>query len=451
MELTFLGAVGTVTGSKYLLEIEDKKILIDCGLFQGYKPLRLRNWEKLPFNPSEIDAVVLTHAHIDHSGYLPVLVKNGFKGPIFSTAATKDLCEILLPDSGHLQEEEANYANLRGYSKHKPALPLYTAEDGLKVMRQFVSIELHKFHQLFDDCKIKLERSGHILGSALIQVYSQGRSLLFSGDLGRPFDPIICEPAKIQTTDYLVLEATYGNKLHDTISPLDQLAKIINETIDRNGIVIVPAFAVERAQTLLYYLYLLKQSHSIPDMPIYLDSPLAINATKIFYDHQEDHRIKKDVAVRMCNIATYTSSTDDSKEIDNHNEPMIIISASGMATGGRILHHLRRFAPDPRNTILLTGFQAGGTRGERILNGEKEVKMLGEMVPIKAQVEFMANLSAHADYQEILQWLGYFQSPPRKVFITHGEPEAVQSLKEKIEKEFGWDCVVPEYMQKEIL
>lgn len=443
MELIFLGAVGTVTGSKYLLQINEKKVLIDCGLYQGYKELRLRNWGKLPVSPSEIDAVILTHAHIDHSGYLPLLVKNGFNGPIYATAATRDLCAILLPDSGHLQEEEALYANLHAYSKHKPALPLYTAEDGQRVLRQFVILELHKFYHLFNDCKIRLERAGHILGSAVIQVFNGDKSILFSGDLGRPFDPIILAPTKIKETDYLVIESTYGDEVHDTKSPLEQLNQIINKTIKRGGVIIVPAFAVERAQTLLYYIYMLKKSNKIPDVPVYLDSPLSINATKIFRDHIEEHRIAKDIANQMCTIATYTNTTDESKEIDKYQEPMIIISASGMATGGRILHHLKKFAPDGRNTIILTGFQAPGTRGERIAKGETEVKMLGELVPINAQVESMTNLSAHADSEEILQWLENFTHPPKKVFITHGEPNAAASLKVKIEQKFGWTCVIP--------
>ncbi len=446
-----MGAVGTVTGSKYLLKINQKKILIDCGLYQGYKELRLRNWVKLPVNPAEIDAVILTHAHIDHSGYLPLLVKNGFKGPIYATSATRDLCAILLPDSGHLQEEEALYANLRGYSKHHPALPLYTAEDGKNVLKQFVTLELHKLCKLFDHCKIKFERSGHIIGSVLVQIFNEGKSILFSGDLGRPFDPIILEPAKIQATDYLVIESTYGDEIHGTEEPLEQLTQIINQTYKRGGVMVVPAFAVERTQTLLYYIYLLKKSKKIPDLPIYLDSPLAIKATKIFLGHIEEHRIAKEIAEKMCNIATYTSTTDESKELDKYQEPMIIISASGMASGGRVLHHLHKFAPDPRNTILLTGFQAGGTRGERILKGETEVKMLGEMVPIRAQVASMTNLSAHADSQEILKWLENFNYPPKQVFITHGEQNAAKSLKEKIEQKFGWSCIIPDYLYKEIL
>lgn len=448
MQISFLGATETVTGSKYLLEIGEKKILIDCGLFQGLKELRLRNWNPLPIDPAKIDAVVLTHAHIDHTGYLPLLVKNGFTGPIYATHVTKELCAVLLPDSGHLQEEEALFANRHGYSKHHPALPLYTKEDAEKVLKQFVTRDWHKKYSLFDNCQLQFYRAGHILGAAFVQLNYQYKSILFSGDIGRPHDPVLHDPEKIQHTDYLVIESTYGDRLHHIVPPLEHLKKIINETAKRSGVLVIPAFAVGRAQNLLYYLYQLKQLKAIPDLPIFLDSPMAINATHIFTNHLEELRISKEVCEQVSNIATYTNSTDESKEIDTHHNPMIIISASGMVTGGRVLHHLKTYAPDERNTILLTGFQAAGTRGARIQHGEKEIKMLGEMVPIRAHVEYLSNLSAHADYQEILDWLANFTAAPKKVFITHGEPKASAALKEKIEQRFGWTCELPEYLEK---
>lgn len=450
MQLSFLGATGTVTGSKYLLTLGSKKVLVDCGLFQGYKELRLRNWNKLPINPTEIDAVVLTHAHIDHTGYLPLLAKNGFKGPIYSTAATKALCSILLPDSGHLQEEEAKYANKYGYSKHKPALPLYTKKDAENVLAQFTVMGFDTSYSLFDG-NLRFSRAGHILGSAFVQITYQDKSILFTGDMGRPQDDVMRAPAKIEATDYLVIESTYGNRQHSTESPQALLAKIINQTAKRGGTVIIPAFAVGRAQSLLYYISQLKEASEIPNLPVFLDSPMAVNATNILCKHKDEHRLTEDQCIKLCNVATYVNTPEQSKEIDNYHVPIIIISASGMATGGRVLHHLKAFAPDERNTILFTGFQAGGTRGARMLNGEREIKIFGQMISIRAQVESLSNTSAHADANEILEWLMNFKKPPQKVFITHGEPEASAALKTKIEEKLGWSCVLPDYLQTEKL
>lgn len=451
MQLTFLGATQTVTGSKYLLTLGSKKILIDCGLFQGYKELRLRNWDKLPIDPHQIDAVILTHAHIDHSGYLPLLVKNGFSGPIYSTSGTRDLCAILLPDSGHLQEEDAKFANKYGFSKHKPALPLYTQEDAQKVLNQFITVGFDKPYPIMDGCNINFARAGHILGSSLVKFTYQDVSIVFTGDIGRLQDPVMQAPAVIESTDYLVIESTYGNRLHSTEPAQEQLARIINQTAKRGGTVVIPAFAVGRAQTLLYYISNLKNSKAIPNLPVFLDSPMAINATSLLCSHMDELRLSQEVCDRLCKIATYTNTPEQSKEIDTHRFPMIIISASGMATGGRILHHLKAFASDHRNTILFTGFQAAGTCGRRMVESEKEIKIHGQMIPIRAHVESMSNTSAHADYQEILEWLTHFNKSPRKVFITHGEPEAANHLKAKIEEKFGWNCIVPSYLQSELL
>ena len=452
MQLTFMGATGTVTGSKYLLEAEQKKVLVDCGLFQGYKELRLRNWARLPVDPKSIDAVVITHAHIDHSGYLPLLVKNGFKGKIFCTPATKDLCSILLPDSGFLQEEEAKLANRFHSSKHHPALPLYTEKDAYRSLQHFETIGFDETFKLAKTFKVKFHHAGHILGAACISMQHQAISLLFSGDLGRPHDSVMQAPELIkEKIDYLVLESTYGDRLHESQDPINKLGEIIRETANRGGTIIIPAFAVGRAQSILYYLYKLKTANKIPHMPIFLDSPMAIDATRIFHHYIKEHRLTHVQCAEVCSMPTYIKTLEESHSIDELKVPSIIISASGMITGGRVLHHIKELAPDYRNTILFTGYQAGGTRGDRIMRGEREVKIYGEMVPIKARIEYLSNLSAHADYLEILDWLGNFTSAPRKVFITHGEPEAASSLQQKINERFGWDCLVPTYLQEEPL
>ncbi|HTK85755.1 MAG TPA: MBL fold metallo-hydrolase, partial [Patescibacteria group bacterium] len=421
MKLTFLGATGTVTGSKYLLESSGKRIMIDCGLFQGKKELRLRNWAELPVDPALIDAILLTHAHLDHCGYIPRLIKNGFKGPIYCSAATADLCGIILPDSGHIQEEDAAQANKHEWSKHKPALPLYTEQEAREALKQLMPIKFGKAYGI-GDLSFTLSRAGHILGAAFIRIEDgDGTSILFSGDLGRPRDPVMKPPAQAQKADYIVVESTYGDRLHNTEDPSEDLERIITKTAARGGTLIIPAFAVGRAQAILYYLHLLRQEERIPDaIPIYLDSPMAIDATELLHRHMSDHRLPKDLCRAVCSVAEYTRTVEESKRLDdNHNNmPRIIISASGMATGGRVLHHLKHYIGDARNTILLAGFQAEGTRGDRLARGEKEIKIHGYMCPVKAQIVRMDSLSAHADYSEILDWLGHFRAPPRKVFVV---------------------------------
>lgn len=446
MKLTFLGATQTVTGSKYLLEQDNQRILIDCGLFQGLKELRLRNWSPLPINPASIDAVVLTHAHIDHSGYLPLLIKQGFKGQVYATRATCDLCRILLPDSGHLHEEDAKRANRYGYSKHHPALPLYTRADAEIALKQFRPVDYRKPYAILREGSVTWFPAGHILGSSFIQFDIDGKKLLFSGDIGRLHNDVMKPPAVMQAADYLVLESTYGDRLHDRSNPEDDIAVLVNETAKRGGTVLIAAFSVGRAQSILYYLHQLKTAGRIPPLPIYLDSPMAVSATEILLRYPDEHTLRADECRDVCHTAQYINSPDESKALDQMPMPKIIISASGMMTGGRILHHLKRFAVESHHTILLTGFQAAGTRGARLLAGERELKIHGSLIPVKAQIANLTNTSAHADYEEIMTWLRQFNHPPRKVFITHGEPHAAASLKNKIESELNWPCQIPAYL-----
>lgn len=451
MHIQFLGATQTVTGSKYLINTDKVKLLVDCGLFQGYKELRLRNWNPLPFHPSEIDYVLLTHAHIDHSGYIPLLVKNGFQGKILCHEATRDLCEILLPDSGHLHEEEARYANRKHYSKHHPALPLYTQEEAEASLAYFKTLPFDKRFKINEDLHFSFHYAGHILGASLIRVEHYNISLLFSGDLGRHIDPIMYPPKDPPPSDYYVIESTYGNRLHEKMDPEKTLGEIINRTAKRGGVILIPSFAVGRAQSILYYLHQLKAKEMIADIPVFIDSPMATDATKLFYQHANQHRLSRQESAAVCRTAKYIHTVEESIELDNKKMPMIIISASGMATGGRILHHIKHFAPDHRNSIVFCGFQAGGTRGDRMVRGEETVKMLGEMVPVRAEIIQLENTSAHADYQEMLTWLSHIKKRPRKIFITHGENEASESLKEKIETKYHWECHIPTYLYEEEL
>lgn len=451
MKITFLGAAGTVTGSKYLLEHAGKKILIDCGLFQGYKELRLRNWDELPVDPATIDAVILTHAHIDHSGYIPLLVKNGFKGKIYCSEATFDLCSILLPDSGYLQEEDAKRANRYGYSKHHPAKPLYTKKDAENCLPHFKTSDFDEMVQIEDGFKFMFHRAGHILGAAFIALYCDRRKILFSGDLGRLEDPIMRTPTKIEDADYLFVESTYGDRLHEKSDPARQIGDIVSATVQRGGSVVIPSFAVGRSQAILYYLYQLKQAGAIPNVRIFLDSPMAINATNLLIKHNAEHRLQKKLCHDTCAVARYTQTVEESKAIEMLRMPSVIISASGMATGGRVLHHLKHFITNHKNTILFAGFQAGGTRGDRLLKGEETIKIHGEFFPVRAQIKVLSNLSAHADYGEILEWLNNFKKAPLKTFIVHGEASAAASLKEKIIKQYGWDVIIPAYLDSIIL
>jgi metallo-beta-lactamase family protein len=448
MNLTFLGATGTVTGSKYGVRHGEASILVDCGLFQGYKQLRLRNWSPLPVRATTFNAVVLTHAHIDHSGYLPLLVKQGFEGPVYCTRATASLCEVLLRDSAHLQEEEAEYANRRGYSKHSPALPLFTRDDAEAALRLLHPVDFEAEFAPAPGMTVRMSPAGHILGAALVSVRAGGRTLVFSGDLGRPNDRIMRPPATVRDADWLVLESTYGDRRHDPSDPLDTLREVIERTAARGGVVIVPAFAVGRAQSLLHHLHLLKDSGRLrPGLRVYLDSPMAADVTDLYVRYRAEHRLNTLQCRQMCEIARFVQTPEESRQLDRSHWPMVIIAASGMATGGRVLHHLARFAPDPRNTILLTGFQAGGTRGATLLAGAKEIKIHGAYVPVRAEVATIENLSAHADYTEIIDWLRQFERAPSRVFLTHGEPCAADMLRRRIAEALGWRCEVPDYLE----
>jgi metallo-beta-lactamase family protein len=446
VKLTFLGATGTVTGSRYLLEHGGRRLLVDCGLFQGLKQLRLRNWEKPTLPCDQVDAVVLSHAHLDHSGYLPKLAQLGFRGPIHCTAPTHDLCRLLLPDSARLLEEEARYANRHDWSKHHPALSLYTEADAIAALKHFRRVEFEKTFEPISGVRVRLQRAGHLLGAASVRVeWDKGGSLLFSGDLGRGDDLLIPPPSPPGTADVVVMESTYGDRLHLAGDPLTTIAEVVSRTAARGGVVIVPSFAVGRAQALLYGLHLLKQQRRIPDLPIFLNSPMAADATRIYDEHRTEHRLTPEQCRAMCATAKIVNSVEESMRLNSLRMPSVIISASGMASGGRVLHHLKTYAPDPRNAILFVGYQAMGTRGAAMVAGASSVKIHGEHVPIRAEVVNASGFSAHADRDGLLAWIGALPSAPGRIYLTHGEPVAADSLRQAIEERHGWHCTVPEY------
>lgn len=446
MKLTFLGGTGTVTGSKYLLEHDGRRLLIDCGLFQGLKQLRLRNWEPLPVSPREIDAIVLTHAHLDHSGYIPRLDHAGFKGHVLCTAPTRDLCGLLLPDSGRLLEEETDYANRHGFSKHRPALPLYTEEDARVAMAAFRAVHFDSAFEPIPGVTVTLRRAGHLLGAASVHVTWGRRSILFSGDLGRDEDLLMAPPSPPVACDWLVVESTYGNRVHTGPDPLGALADIVSRTAARGGIVVIPAFAVGRAQALMYALHLLRQQHRIPELPVFLNSPMAANATGLYRLHRAEHRLDQAQCEAMYHAARIVNTVEESRRLNDLRVPSVIISASGMASGGRVLHHLKAFAPDARNSIVFAGFQAAGTRGAAMVAGADTVKIHGQHIPVRAEVVCLESMSAHADRDELLQWVGALPQKPQRVFVTHGEPVPADALRQAIEERHGFECAVPEYL-----
>jgi metallo-beta-lactamase family protein len=445
MQLSFFGATQTVTGSRYLLRCADHRLLVDCGLFQGYKHLRLKNWAALPFDPKDIDAVLLTHAHLDHSGYLPVLIKKGFKGRIHATPATIELCRILLPDSGRLQEEQAAFANRHGFSKHSPALPLYTEQDARACLEKLVPVRFDAIVELAPRIHVQFRRSGHLFGAASVRVASERSSILFSGDVGRPTDVLMREPSAPCAADYIVVESTYGDRLHPRIDLNAEVGSAIRRATDRGGVVLIPTFAVGRAQTLLLTIARLRAAGRIPDVPVYLDSPMAIDATELLERLWSEHRVAESELESMRRLARLVHTAEESKALDRLREPAIILAASGMATGGRVVHHLKRFAPVARNLILFSGFQAGGTRGASLAAGAQTIRIHGETVPVRAEVVQLAAASGHADAKELLDWLRAAPSKPRGVFVTHGEALASDALRQRIELELGWNVTVPEY------
>jgi metallo-beta-lactamase family protein len=470
--IQFLGAAGTVTGSKHLIntanDLSGKRgfqVLIDCGLFQGQKEWRERNWQDTPIPARQIDAVVLTHAHLDHCGWIPRLVKEGFRGPIYATQPTIDLCSVVLPDSGHLQEEDAAYYNKRKVSKHDPALPLYTLKEAQDCLKRFKPVMVGEATELSPELAFRFVRAAHILGSCMVEVTLQtdGRSrrLLFTGDLGRVRDSEIAPgkvvhsgPQENETADMLVMESTYGNRQHPDTDPRPQLASLIRDTAKRGGSVIVPAFAVERTQKFLFILKRLMETGQIPRLPVYCDSPMAIKAVEIFLKHSEEYTPQAADLIGKYGSPvewpgfTFAQTAEQSKKINESHYPSIIVSSSGMVTGGRILHHLAQRLPDPKNLVIFIGFQAPGTRGATIKNGVPEVKIFGQFVPIRAQVAALEQFSDHADPPEMLEWLRTFKNQPATTYLVHGEPAAASQLRDRMKKDLGWNVQVAEYMER---
>jgi metallo-beta-lactamase family protein len=445
MFLSFYGAAGTVTGSKYMLRIDDRNILVDCGLFQGLKNLRQRNWETPPFDIAGIDAVVLTHAHIDHTGYLPVLMKRGYHGPVYCTSATAALCGILLPDSGHLQEEEARYLTRHKYARHDPALPLYTREDAEKSLKLLRPVPFDTDVDLGSGVSFRYTPAGHILGSAWTTFMQNGFRVVFSGDVGRQVDPVMKPPAPVTHADVLICESTYGDRRHPDEDPRVELADVIKRTAARGGTVVVPAFAVGRTQALLLLISELKKAGAIPNIPVFLNSPLGIDATEIYTAHAGEHRLSQAQCREVFNVAEFIRSEEASRSLNTNEEPCIILAGSGMATGGRVVHHLRTLLPDAKNTVLLAGFQAPGTRGEALQKGADDIKIFGEYVPVRAEIVDFDSMSAHGDYMELIQWLGGIKIKPKRMFLTHGEPAAADAFRKHIERHLGWHPEIPEY------
>lgn len=445
MHLTFLGATGTVTGSMTLVEAGSRRLLVDAGLFQGWKPLRLRNWAPLPFDARSLHGVLLTHAHIDHSGRLPLLVRQGFRGPIWCSPATADLCEILLLDTAHLQEEEANWRNRHGKTRHQPALPLYTVDDARATLKQLRIVKNGDALDLGDGVSAHYTRAGHILGASSIRIEHGGRSVLFSGDLGRDDDLVMPPPDTGQQADVVVIESTYGDRLHPDLDPVEQLGEVVRRTAARGGVVVIPAFAVGRTQAILYALWRLRQAGAMPRVPVCLDSPMGIEATALLQRHPDAHRLTADERAGIAQMTELMRTPDESKRLMSRHGPMVILAGSGMATGGRVLHHLAQYGPHARNAIVLAGFQAGGTRGASLAAGERQLKIFGEYVPIRAEVAQINGLSAHADQAGLLKWLGALARKPEQVLINHGEPDAADMLRRRIDETLGWEASVPQH------
>lgn len=454
-KLTFLGAARTVTGSKYLLESGQQRILIDCGLFQGLKELRKRNWSPFPVHPASLSAVVLTHAHVDHSGWLPRLVANGFRGSIFCTAGTADLCSLVLPDAGRLQEEDARLANRHRFSKHAPALPLFTESDAMQALQHLRPVRFGEALEVAANVFAEFTHAGHLLGSAFVRIShaNGGSRILFGGDLGRYSRPVLPDPAPAPSAETLLLESTYGNRTHPDADDEAVLTKIIVDTVQRGGRLIIPAFAIGRTEELLYWVKRLEAAGRIPSLPVYVDSPMAVEALTFYARHQQE--LDRDVQTRDGSVRGYATkmfqpvaSPRESKEIVKDGRPAIVIAASGMATGGRVLHHLTACLPDARHTVLFVGFQAVGTRGRALLDGAKTVKIHGAMIPVNARIAHVDSMSAHADADEIFRWLATFDRPPQQTYLVHGELTAQLALQARMQQSLGWSVYVPHHQEQ---
>lgn len=446
--LRFLGAAGTVTGSRYLIEVGARRILVDCGLFQGFKQLRARNRKTFPVRPDSIDTVLLTHAHLDHSGYLPALVRAGFRGRILSTPATEELCGLILPDSGHIQEEAARYAARKEFSRHEKPKPLYTLKDARAALERFRAVAFDRRVDLGGGISARFIPAGHLLGAAQIRLELGGMIVHFSGDLGRDRDPLMRPPVPFAGADVLVCESTYGNRKHDDIDAEAELAPILRRVFGRGGTVLIPAFAVGRAQGIMYHVARLMKRGDIPYVPVYLNSPMSVDATDIYHRHHDEHHVSLSDCTAMFEIAKRVNTVEQSKALNTRQGPMIIVSASGMLTGGRILHHLAAFGGDRRNAVLLSGFQAGGTRGAALADGATTLRMFGRDFHIGAEVVQLKAFSGHADADEILRWMGAADRPPRMTYLTHGEPSASDTMRQRVRRELGWDARAPEHLER---
>jgi metallo-beta-lactamase family protein len=451
--LTFLGAAGTVTGSKHLLDTGAHRVLVDCGLFQGLKELRERNWQPLPLAASAIDAVILTHAHLDHCGYLPRLVSQGFKGRVFCTAGTRDLCSLVLPDAAHIQEEDARDANRHGYSKHHPALPLYTSNDAAQALSLLQPIGYNRPVPVVPELQVEFINAGHLLGSAYARVTFGGKTLLFGGDLGRYGRPVLPDPLPIDRADILLVESTYGDRLHDPDDHGDQLAGIVNAAVQRGGKLIVPAFAIGRVEEVVYWLKRLEDEGRVPVLPVYVDSPMAAQAMRFYAQRANEldpemQKRERGVCVFCTTRMTTVSSVQQSIDLVASRQPAIVIASSGMATGGRVLYHLAAGLPNPRNTVMFVGYQAAGTRGRALADGAKTVRIKGRDIPVAATIEHIDSMSAHADAGEIMRWLSGFLAPPAMTYLVHGEPVALDALRGRVTQEKQWPVHVAGYQER---
>lgn len=438
----FLGASGTVTGSKYLIKALGKNILVDCGLFQGLKELRMLNWEYPPVNMSEIDVVLLTHGHLDHCGYLPRLVKGGFNKRIMAVKPTLEVVKIILEDSARIQEEDAERANRYGYSKHKPALPLYDSDDVKKTLEHFYPQQEDRWIDLFEGIKVRFRYNGHIIGATFIELAIDGKILVFSGDIGRANDPLLRKPDQPEQADVLFIESTYGNQIHSANAE-QKLIEIIKNAYERQSTIVIPGFAVERIQLLMYMIWQLKKKSAIPDMPVYMDSPMGRNVLDIFKNNMLWHQLSLDDCLNMCKDIKIIQKMDETYALAADKTSKIIIAGSGMATGGRVLTYMQQYLPDSNATILLVGYQADGTRGRKLLDGVSEIKMYGKFYEVNATIENIQGLSAHADQSELINWMRKLKKQPEKIFVVHGETKGAESLKSKIKEEYGWDSEIP--------